>query len=318
MIAPELLFRMLPDDAVRAMLGEKLRTPLKATHLRLGKPQSLGGVKTGVVVTLDKTRAPVELWDLDGSYSFEYDRVELGEFTSGIDRSIDTTLPADTVDMLGAVLSPFNIPVVEGDLVPAIYLALGTVDVLADEHSYRWIGGCDVTLTMKAIEIDTLLLVKHFIIPFNVEYRSNSIKARLALYINLANASALKPQLTTAMFTLGEPVTNAPIGYQDNTAIALTFNGSPYTGSVVVTYQRRAFEITYRRPVEISGGQWVNKQQLSTQLSAQMGCDIQTADLLSEEFPPLAIGQELSFPVQFSPSSLAYIGSVLVKYRRIS
>lgn len=318
MIAPELLFRMLPEDALRAMIGEKLKAPLKPEHLRLGKPKSAGGLVTKVDVTIDKGMAPVELWERVGAFTFTYNRVDMGSFTQTIPKTLNSQIPADVVDIFTGLLSPYNIPVDQLDVVPATYLSLGSVDLEADENSYRWVGGMTATLTQVIIQIDNMLLVKNFTIPFDKNYNSTTLKARLAMYINLANASVLRVPITESMFTVTSVKEHAPFVNADNTLVKLTFNNNPYKGSVEVIYQRRAFEKTFRTPVVLSGPQLTNKQELATLLSVQMGCEILATDLLSEAFPAVALGAEQKMSVSFAPASLAYIGSVLVKYSRTS
>lgn len=318
MIAPEILFRMNPEDAVRAMIGEKVKRPMKPEYLRLGKPKSLGGLRTSVEVTLDRSRAPVELWDREGSYFFEYNRTDIGQFLQSTDRSLKTALPVDVVNILTAILSPFGIPVDEQDVVPAVFLTLGPADINANDDSYRWVGDTTATLIARVIELSTLLKVARLIVPFDRNYKSSTVKDSIALQLSMANATALDVPITAAMFTLSAPAVNGSTISEDNTKVDLTFNGLPYTGTVSVTYQRRSFGNTFRKPVQLSGAQLSNKQQLATKLSVQMGCEILAADIRNEVFPAQSVGSVQDIPVTFDDSSLAYVGTVLVKYRRTS
>jgi hypothetical protein len=318
MIAPEILFRMHPEDAVRAMIGEKVKRPMKADYLRLGKPKSLGGLRTSVEVTLDRSRAPVELWDREGSYFFEYDRTDIGQFLQSTNRTLKTALPVDVVNILTAILSPFAIPVDEQDVVPAVFLTLGQADINANDDSYRWVGDTTATLIARVIELSTLLKVARLIVPFDRNYKSSTVKDSIALQLSMANATALDVPITAAMFALSAPVVNGSTTSEDNTKVDLTFNGLPYSGTVSVTYQRRSFGNTFRKPVQLSGTQLSNKQQLATKLSVQMGCEILAADIRNEVFPAQSVGSVQDIPVTFDDSSLAYVGTVLVKYRRTS
>lgn len=317
MIAPELLYRMHPEDALKAMIDEHLKRPLKAGYLKLGEAKSLGGLKTSVEVSVDKSIAPVELWERSGTFVFEYNRTNLGAFTQGIDKSIRTALPIQSEHILGGILAPFRIPVDKLDVVPATYTGLGPVTIEADDLSYRWVGQMSATLLIRYIEIAKLITVKHLIIPFDSQFKSSSIKARIALYLNLANASVFVPTLGTGMFDIGTPKVNGSTVDKDNTLLPLTFNGTPYTGTFDVSYQRRSFD-TFRKPPTLTGGPLTDKQQLSALLSVQMGCEITAADIRSEAFPTLAVGATQDVLVSFATTSLAYVGSFLVKYRRTS
>ena len=317
MIAPEVLYKMHPEDAVRAMIDEHLKSPLKASHLRLGKPKSLGGLKTSVDVTINKSVAPVEMWDRTGSFTFEYNRTDLDAFTQGIDKGVRTSLPIEAFRILGGILAPFDIPVDDRDIAPAVYTALGPVTLTADELSYRWVGATNATLLIRYIEIGKLITVKHVILPFDKNFKSSTVKQRLALYLGLANASVFIPTLTGDMFTLGAPKANGNQSDKDNTLITMTFNGTPYTGTFDVSYQRRAFD-TFRKPPTLEGGAVANKQGLATLLSVQMGCEIAAADIRSEAMPTMAVGTTQDILVSFATTSLAYVGSFLIKYRRTS
>ena len=318
MIAPELLFRMHPEDALRAMIGEKLRAPLQAHHLRLSKPRVVSGVKTEVDVTIDKGMAPVELWERTNSFTFTYDRVDMGAFTSTIPKSINTDVPVDVEDIFRGLLSPYKIPVDTNDVIPATFVRVGAVTIDADELSYRWTGSMAATLVQRLIQIDNLLLVKKYALPFDNSFNSSAVKSRLAMHINLANASALRIPITAAMFSVSTIAAVGPVDRAENTRVGLIFNDNPYKGQVEVFYQRRSFEDSFRWPKEVAGPQYGNYQQLAGQLSIQMGCEILASDLLSDDFPPVAVGAEQLISVPFAPSSLAYVGSVLIKYRRTS
>lgn len=316
MMAPELLLRMFPEEALRAMIDEKLIRPLQAGYLRLGKPTYLGSTKTAVNVTLDKTRAPIELWDRIGSYDFEYDRLDLDAFTQGMDKRLTSFPSSDSLGVLQGLLSPHDIPVVKKDVVDAVYTDLGPVTVLAHEYSYRWLGEVTVDLLVALIQIDQKLIVKHISIPFDRDYKSSTVKARMVQQLNIGNANALPELLDVGMFDVTNVAPNGPIGEAFNTKATLVFKNNPYVGQVDITYPRRAFERTWRWPLKLVGGEFANKQDLASKISLQMGCEILPSDIKSEPAPALEVDAVTQFIVSFAQESLAYIGDVLVDYRR--
>lgn len=314
MIAPETLLKMHPIDALRAQMGELLKPPLKAKHLKIENPISLGGVRTSVLVTLDKSKAPIDLWDRAGTFTFEYDRIDLAAFTADLPMRVKAQLPVTPQSLLTNVLYPFRIPVVATDLVDAQYTSLGNVSLLAAEESYRWVGEVGCLIEQLGIDIPNLILVSTFTFSFSPEFRSADIKNRLSVQLNLSNASALPVPVNTSMFTISDPVEAAPSDYGDNTSIIMTFNGAPYVGAVEVRYGRRSFQKTFRWPVKLSGTRPTNMTGLAARLSTALGCVIATTDIQSEPFPSVQVGQTLKFPVTFRSSSLAYVGSVLVDF----
>jgi len=316
MIAPETLLRMHPVDALRAQIGEVLKPPLKASYLKIEKPKAVSGTLTSVVISIDKSKTPVELWGMSDSFTFQYNRIRLDTFTAGISRRVKTGVPIHADDVLRALLAPYQIPVDKNDVVAAEFTALGDVSLIASEESYRWLGEIPCLLDVLGIDITTCIIADRFTIPFDISFFSNNVKGRLVTFINLNNPSSLPQELTAAMFALGSPVANGPIAAGDNTKLTLNFLGVPYTGTLDVYYQRRGFDHTFRFPVKLQGAQLNNTAQLATALSAQMGCTITAADILSEPFPQMDKGTTTKLAVNFDPASLAYVGTVLVKYSR--
>ena len=315
MIPPETLLRMPPLEAVRAQIEENLKAPLKASHLKIGKPVSIGGLKTEVLATIDKSTAPVELWDRVGGYIFRYDRLDLTAFTEGLSKNIPSQLPVDATSLLGAILGPFGIPIVADDLVPAVYTSLGNNDLLANEFSYRWVGTMVATINAQALEIAALVKNRTFTFMYNKQYNSAGIKSNIVMQINLANPGLAKPILGS-MFSMSAPVQSGPDHDGDNTTITLTFSGQPYVGAFDIKYQRRSFPKTFRWPVKLTGAVPTDTSKWATALSAQMGCTITANDIRPEPVPTTAVGAKQKVAVNFDSTSLAYVGSILVEYTR--
>lgn len=315
MIAPESLLRMHPLDALRAQIGERLKAPLQASYLKIEAPKAVSGVKTSVKVSIDKSKAPLDLWDRVGSFEFEYDRIDLNSFTSGLNKTVKAALPVTPQALLSNVFYLYGIPVIDSDLVDARYTTLGSADVIAADESYRWVGDVELTIAMLGIEILGLVMVNTFTFSFTADYRSADVKNRITTHFNLANSASLPTAVLPAMFTLGNPVVNNAEGEGDNTKIKLTFNGSPYIGSVDVIYGRRSFPDTFRWPVEITTPV-IDTSALAPTLSTKLGCLITSGDLKAEPIPVVSVGQTVSFPVHFKETSLAYVGSILIEYTR--
>lgn len=318
MIAPERLLSMSSLDALKAQVQEVLVPPLKSTHLYFSTPVSAGGTATSVSVTIDKSRAPVELWDRIGVETFTYPRLDLAEFTEGLSLIVKSSLPADARAVLNAAFEPYSIPIGDSDVVPAFYTAFGSSVILAAEKSYRWVGEVNCFIDMLGIEITPLILVSQFTPPFNATFRSSEIKQLLLNYLNVSNASSLPETIQPNMLTFGNPEVNGPIMERNNTRIQLMFRGIPFIGNLYIYYMRRGFEDTFRWPKKVSGPVKNNMTDLAGVLSNQMGCTITAADITSGTFPAIDIGQSLKFPVFINPSSLAYVGSIMVEYTRTS
>lgn len=317
-MAPETLLTMHPLDALRAQIAELLKAPLKSTYLKIEKPVSLGGLRTSVQVSIDKSKAPLALWDRVDSHTFEYSRLDLGTFTSGLNKTVKTTLPLSPEAILRNVFYPYSIPIANNDLVPALYTDYGSADVIAADESWRWVGETTIILTTLGIAITDVLVIDHFTLSFTAEFNSADIKNRLTSYINFANASSMPVPLNTQMFALGSPVVNGPDSAGDNTAIKLTFNGTPYIGEFTVYYARRSFPKTFSSPVRLKGYQLSNTSQLAAAISDELGCNIETSDIKPEQFPTIANGAKAKLAVNFADSSLAFVGSVLVEYTKSS
>lgn len=315
MIAPETLLKMHPLDAVRAQIQEQVRAPLKAIHLKIDKPVSLGGLRTQIFATIDKKRAPVELWDRTGGFMFEYDRLDLGNFVQGLDTVLPSQLPTASSDLLRALFSPREIILDDDDVVPAIYTQLGAAEILAAEESYRWVGGVTMTINGQALEITTLVRNKTFTLSFTSNFKSSTVLGDLIMHLNLSNPGLPKAVLAS-MVTIGLPEQVGADHDGDNTRVMLTFNGFPYVGSFYATYQRRSFPKTFRNALKIAGPALSNTAQLAGPLSGLMGCTITAADIVPELMPTQALNSKQKIAVNFHGNSLAYVGSILVEYNR--
>jgi len=315
MIAPETLLKMHPLDAVRAQIQEQVRAPLKASHLKIDKPVSLGGLRTQVFATIDKKRAPVELWDRTGGFVFEYDRLDLGSFIQGMDVDLASQLPTESDDLIRALLSPRDIVIADDDVVPAVYTQLGAAEIIAAEESYRWTGAMTLMIIGQALEILALVRNRSFTLPFTADYNSATVLGTLIMHLNLMNPGLPKAVQET-MFAIGVPEQMGADHEGDNTRLLMTFDGFPYVGEFYVTYQRRSFPKTFRKSVKLSGPGLVNTAQMAAMLSASMGCTITVADIAPELVPTQAVGSKQKVAVNFHGSSLAYVGSILVEYNR--
>lgn len=317
MIAPETLLRMYPLDALRAQIGEVLKKPLLAQHLRIDKPKVVSGLKTNVTVSVDKSKAPVELWGILGEYDFQYNRIDMASFLADLPRTVSSSLPAQAWEVLASLLQAAQVPVVPDDVVADTFNSLGTVHLLANPDSYRWVGEFSAILNYALFNIEKMILVDNYSIPFNEGFKSADFKRLLTQYLNIANAMSLQVQLSSTMYNLGVPQVNGLLEAGDNTKINLEFLGVPYIGSVDIYYARRAFEKTSRFPVSLSGGVLTNTQTLGTALSTALNCTISTADLANQPISPaIAVGETRLLAVGFAPTSLCYVGEVWVNYTR--
>lgn len=317
-IAPETLLKMHPLDALRAQIGEKLKAPLKATHLKIEAPVSLGGVNTSVKVSIDKSKAPVNLWDRVGTFTFEYQRINLPAFLSGVNLSVAAEIPSTPKDLMGNLFWPYRIPISETDFVEDSYDQLGTVSVIAAADSYRWVGEVDCVIARLGLEIAGRILVNTLTLSHTDAFISLNIKNQIATHLNLMNAASLAEPIQSNMFTISQVSENGPQDAGDNTALLLTFNGVPYIGALTVYYGRKSWPLTFRRPVKFGGPGYSNMTQLAALLSTQMGCVIAAADIKPTAMPTIAVGAKASFPVTFANNSLAYCGAILVEYTRTS
>lgn len=315
-IAPETLLRMYPLDALKAQMGGNLKAPLQAKHLKISTPLALIGTKTKVVVSVDKSTAPAELWGAVDEFEFEYERIDLDQFTDGLNKTISTALPVAAHYLLGSMLDKFKIPVVSGDVENTEFPTLGQVSLYAGVNSYRWVGNVQVMLSQVLYRITPLILNNVFTPAFTPDYTSVDFKRNITQLLNIANQAGLPITITTDMFTLSSPVVVGANLEGKNTSIALSFNSSPYVGVVEVIYARRSFPKTYRTPLVISGGEVVDTNVLYGELSTQLGCVITQADLLSTPMDTLSVGQSTLIPVMFDPSSLVYVGEVWINYTR--
>jgi len=317
-IAPETLLKMHPLDALRAQIGEKLKAPLKATHLKIEAPVSLGGVNTSVKVSIDKSKAPVSLWDRVGTFTFEYQRISLPAVLSGVNLSVAAEVPSTPKDLMGNLFWPYRIPISETDFVEDSYDQLGTVAVISSADSYRWVGEVDCVIARLGLEIAGRILVNTLTLSHTDAFISLNIKNQIATHLNLMNAASLAEPIQSNMFTISQVSENGPQDAGDNTALLLTFNGVPYIGALTVYYGRRSWPLTFRRPVKFGGPGYANMTQLAALLSAQMGCVIAATDIKPTAMPTIAVGAKASFPVTFANNSLAYCGAILVEYTRTS
>jgi hypothetical protein len=316
--APETLLKMHPLDALRTMITDQIKTPLKASYLKVEKPVSLGGLSTSVSVSLDKSRAPVSLWDRVDTVIFTYDRLDLSTFTTGLSLSVAAELPSTPAVLMDNLFYKYGIRNGKSDFADDTYTALGHATVIASPDSWRWVGEIDCSIIQLGLEISGRVLVNYLTFSWTSDFTSANIKNQIATHLNLMNASSLADVITANMFTVSNITENGPQDVGDNTSVLLTFNGSPYIGSLTVYYGRRSWPLSFKHPILMSGPAVTLTPELAAQLSTQMGCTITTADIQSMAVPSSAVGGTETFPIVFADTSLAFVGAILVKYTRTS
>lgn len=316
MIVPERLLKMLPLDALVAQLDDNLVPPLRGSHLRIGEPVAVDRLRTAITAQVVRDRAIVDMWGKVGEVDFEFTRLDLGVFGETLPRIVKPEFPVTARQLLQTVLSPYGIPVADDDVVEAVYTGVGLVTIYASDKSYRWVGELLIEIQRQELDIAKLITVSWFTPSFTAAWNSNSVKQTLTSYLNALNNNTLPRVITNAMYTLSTPAENGSFDAGDNTKISLTFSGNPYSGRFDVTYMRRSFQDTYRRPVELSGNNPGNTRALSSMISAQMGCLIAPADIFQETIPPMRVGESRLIKVSFAPESLAYVGEVMIQYSR--
>jgi len=309
---------MHPLDAVRTMITDQIKTPLKSSYLKVETPVSLGGVSTSVNVSLDKSRAPVSLWDRIDPVTFTYDRLDLSTFTSGLSLAVAAELPSTPSVLMNNLFYKCGIKNGSSDFVTASYTTLGKATVFASPDSWRWVGEIDCSIIQLGLEIAGRVLVNYLTFSWTSDFTSANVKNQIATHLNLMNANSLADAITANMFTVNALSENGPQDAGDNTSAVLTFNGSPYVGSLTIYYGRRSWPLTFKHPIVMSGPAVTLTPELATQISTQMGCTITAADIQSESVPSGAVGDTETFPIIFAASSLAFVGAILVKYTRTS
>lgn len=316
MAVAEALLHLDAEAAVRAQLDEVLTKGLKADYLQLDDPVVLSGTKTGLTARVDRTRAPIEFWDITDALQFEYTRLDLAAFTSGLSLAVGGTLPLTGFDLMTLLLTSKGIPVSRRDGTATAYTSAGKVTLAPGAGSYRWTGTVGLTLSNLAYTIGDWAVGTRLALGLTSDTASETIKARLATQLNQLNATRLPVLLTEAMFTTGTPVSVDDFHAPFNTELALTFTGGYYTGTLAVRYNRFSFEQSFVKPIEISGTTITSSQQLVPDLSKALGCIIRTADVKNTTIPSIALNSSALIAVTFVDTSLAYQGELMVKYTR--
>lgn len=305
------LMHLMPIDALRAMVQTKLKKPLKAEYFRFSRPVSMFGALTRVRCTFDRTLAPVELWDYEGWFDFDYYRMPLTAINSA-DLEVTGQLPFNSREMFKLCLERYEIPSDRADVIEEEYDSYGIKILKAGLGSYRWIGGLSVMASPFYLELADH--VKHTTLSIlNMrEIDSTLVHNTLVDAINRENHANLVEPLLVDQFTWTHPVTVGPISLSNNSSVELTTTGPNYRGSVTITYNRTAFEYTWNQPVDVLAPAVTTTRQLAAAISAVIGYTILPDDILDEPIGQAAVnGLTL---VRFHPDSPGYVGDIMVRY----
>lgn len=307
----EELMHLMPIEALREMVQTKLKEPLKADYFRFSRPVSLLGALTRVRCTFDKTLAPVELWDYEGWFDFDYYRMPLTTI-GAVDLEVTGQVPFNSREMFKLCLEKYKIPSDRADVIEEEFNSFGVKLLRAGLGSYRWIGGLSVKASPFYLELVDCVKHAELAILNMREIDSTQVYATLVDAINRENMANLVVPLESDQFTWTNPVTVGPISQSNNSTITLSTNGPNYRGDVTITYNRTAFEESWLTPVETMGPAVSTTRQLAGALTVAMGFNILPADILDEPIGQAAVnGLTL---VRFHPDSLGYVGDIMVRY----
>lgn len=188
----------------------------------------------------------------------------------------------------------------------------GSKTILTSLGSYRWSGSLNLDITVVNEPITKYLLRTECVLDHTSEFSISTLCHRLTNALNEMNIGLLPLSLdpewvninTNSMTAIG----NESDQLNTKLDISLDVYGSPYEGSVTITYGRKSFYMTYNRPVVITPVTTGNVDILNV-INQKCSSAITLSELDWPSTRPVG-----KYPLPIVSSSLAHVGHIWVIY----
>jgi hypothetical protein len=318
MSTPESLLKMESLDAVKQVLLDNLPSWVKKEWLVIEgiRPKAPSSKDALAEMTFSSFYAPPAISaKFKDPLTFQFKRLNLTEFLTGVDKTVKFKGSVSSVDILSRLLAKHEIPVSPTDVELFTTEAAGSYVITAPASSPRWVGSVTLQLVREAYLLKEFFSNTAIFIPFSASFRSDDFLKVLLKAIENHNSSYEEPyQLRPEDFriTSGPSVITADDSGL-NTKITLTGVGGDFTGSMDFTYQRKSYTPTYRHPVRVATGGVVTRAKVLDAINFKYDTCLVESDIANWASLPSNLVEKGTYRLISTTNSLTTVGDIYVE-----
>lgn len=319
MSTPESLLKMESLEAVKQILMDNLPAWVEKEWLVIEniRPQAAPLAKgTLAEMTFSSFYAPPAVSaKFRNALTFQYDRLNLSEFLTGVDKTVKFKGSISSVDILSRALAKYNIPVSERDVELFTTEAAGSYVITAPASSPRWVGSVALQLLREAYLLKEFFKNTAIFIPFSPSFRTDDFLKVLLAAIENHNSSYEEPYtLLPQDFRISSgPTAITPDDEGLNTKITLTGVGGQWAGDMDFVYQRKSYTSTYRHPVVVETGGTVTPAKILDAINFKFDTGLIESDVSNWASLPASITEKGTYRLMTVENSMTTVGDIYVE-----
>jgi hypothetical protein len=319
MSTPESLLKMDSLEAVKQILLDNLPSWVNKEWLVIEniRPKGVPTSKDALAeMTFSSFYAPPAISaKFKDPLTFQFKRLNLTEFLTGVDKTVKFKGSVSSVDILSRLLAKHDIPVSADDVTLFTTETAGSYVISAPETSPRWVGSVALQLIREAYLLKEFFSNTAIFIPFSTGFRSDDFLKVLLKAIENHNSSYEEPyQLRPEDFRITSgPTVISPDDNGLNTKITLTGVGGDFTGSMDFTYQRKSYTPTYRHAVRVATGGVVTRAKVLDAINFKFDTGLVESDISNWATLPSTLVEKGIYRLTTTPNSLTTVGDIYVE-----
>lgn len=247
--------------------------------------------------------------------TFQFRRLNLSEFLTGVPRTVKYKGSISSVDILARLLAAYDIPVNQQDVTLFTTETAGNCVITASPNSPRWVGQATLQLIREAYLLKEFFKNTSVFIPFSTSFRSSDFLSVLLKAIENHNSSYEEPYVLKATdfrITAG-PTVIEPDDDGLNTRITLTGTGGTFAGSLDFTYQRKSYTRTFRHPVQVATGGVVTRAKVLDAINFKYDTGLIESDIANWSTLPASHTTADTYRLTTVPGSFTTVGDIYVE-----
>lgn len=319
MSTPESLLKMESLEAVKQILLDNLPAWVDKNWLVIEniRPQAAPLAKgTLAEMTFSSFYAPPAISaKFRDPLTFQYDRLNLSEFLTGVDKTVKFKGSISSVDILSRALAKYDIPVSERDVELFTTETAGSYVITAPASSPRWVGSVALQLLREAYLLKEFFKNTAIFIPFSPSFRTDDFLKVLLAAIENHNSSYEEPYtlLPQDFRITSGPTAITPDDNGLNTKITLSGVGGQWAGDMEFHYQRKSYTNTYRHPVVVETGGVVTPAKVLDAINFKFDTGLIEDDISNWPSLPSSITEKGTYRLTTVANSLTTVGDIYVE-----
>lgn len=317
------LLRLSPEEALTAIIQERMNVGFEAKYFNITPPVSMGGTLTKVTLTIEKGEAPTLYWPYLDGYVFEYHRLDLANELGDLNLKLITALPITKNEAIRKLFEKSDLFFDSSEFVDgSLDITATSLTITAKPSSTRWVGQVTIEIERK---IDTLstsaqILVFNDLLQYNTDNLNypDSAELRIVNAFVAANSLEIAQPFDLNDFEFSNVTKLSNRDDQPNTQVTLRMvNESRYKGSVVLSYRRLLLQkVSDYKNVLIYNRNPMSKVDLAFLAANQLNVVIVANDIVEGPIPYLMDGEVANVHITSDPLSLMYVGELTVEWHK--